>query len=197
MAPSKTPRCSPRYYISPRSSSSHVSFDHVFFPNDVLPNPPFERRYKPSFIRSGSLLGSRPLARMQARAGKLVSSFRVRRGRKREKFANPVDDSSKVGDNSIQSKSLSYLPFRRIFRVISIRSLRASTFSRGQSRCETSVRDRVSLVDLYNRELILSKERERDETRFSQRRKRSRRRWSVIFRDTREMRRVLGGRHAL
>lgn len=55
----------------------------------------------------------------------------------------------------------------------------------------------MSLVDLYNRELILSKERERDETRFSQRRKRSRRRWSVIFRDTREMRRVLGGRHAL
>lgn len=131
-------------------------------PNDVLPNPPFERRYKPSFTRSGSLLGSRPLARMQARAGKLVSSFRVRRGRKREKFANPVDDSSKVGDNSIQSKSLSYLPFRRIFRVI--RSLGASTFSRGdddrgerQSRCATSVRDRVSLVDLYNRELILSK----------------------------------------
>lgn len=133
-------------------------------PNDVLPNPPFERRYKPSFTRSGSLLGSRPLARMQARAGKLVSSFRVRRGRKREKFANPVDDSSKVGDNSIQSKSLSYLPFRRIFRVIPIRSLEASTFSHGdddrgerQSRCATSVRDRVSLVDLYNRELILSK----------------------------------------
>lgn len=95
----------------------------------------------------------------------------MRRGRKREKFVYPVDDSSKVGDNSIQSKSLSYLPFRRIFRVIPIRSLRASTFSRGdddrgerQSRCATSVRDRVSLVDLYNRELILSKERERRNT---------------------------------
>lgn len=156
-----------------------------FFPQRELPNSPFERRYKPSFTRSGSLLGSRPLARMQARAGKLVSSFRVRRGRKREKFVYPVDDSSKVGDNSIQSKSLSYLPFRRIFRVI--RSLGASTFSRGdddrgerQSRCATSVRDRVSLVDLYNRELILSKEKERRNMFFAVKED-GRRRWSVIF----------------
>lgn len=114
--------------LLPRYSSSTLLLRFVrprFFPNasnDLL-LPSFERHYKPSFTRSGSLLGSRPLARIRARAGKLVSSFRVRRGRKRDFSRSSVDDSSKVGDNSflsfaaVQSKSLSYLRFRRTPRV--------------------------------------------------------------------------------
>lgn len=161
MASSKTPRCSPRNYISPRSTATPTLLLLLrfvrprFFPNasnDLL-LPSFERHCKPSFTRSGSLLESRPLARIRARAGKLVSSFRVRRGRKRDFSRCSVDDSSKVGDNSflsfaaVQSKSLSYLRFRR---KRSSRSLRASTFSRGETiSLRNHCRPRVDLR--YNR----------------------------------------------
>lgn len=172
MASSKTPRCSPRNYISPRSTATPtllllhtpVSFDHVFSnaSNDLL-LPSFERHCKPSFTRSASLLGSRPLARIRARAGKLVSSFRVRRGRKRDFSRSSVDDSSKVGDNSflsfaaVQSKSLSYLRFRRTLRV-NFLAWRDNLVAKSLSTaCRSSLQP----------ELILSKER--DETRYASR----------------------------
>lgn len=172
MASSKTPRCSPRNYISPRSTATPTLLllhtpppfrSTTFFLQRDLLLPSFERHCKPSFTRSGSLLGSRPLARIRARAGKLVSSFRVRRGRKRDFSRSSVDDSSKVGDNSflsfaaVQSKSLSYLRFRRTLRV-NFLAWRDNLVAKSLSTaCRSSLQP----------ELILSKER--DETRYASR----------------------------
>lgn len=134
MASSKTPRCSPRNYISPRSTATPTLL--------LLHTPPpfrsttfFPMRATISFFHLSNDIASlvspgaevcsdRGLSpKIRARAGKLVSSFRVRRGRKRDFSRSSVDDSSKVGDNSfvsfaaVQSKSLSYLRFRRTLRV--------------------------------------------------------------------------------
>lgn len=119
-----------------------------FFPNasnDLL-LPSFERHCKPSFTRSGSLLGSRPLARIRARAGKLVSSFRVRRGRKRD-----FSRSSMILRKSATTRSFpsprSNLNHFLIFVSV---GLFASTFSRGETiSLRNHCRPRVDLR--YNR----------------------------------------------
>lgn len=150
-------------HATPPPHFSSVSFDHVFSPTRATISFFHLSNDKPSFTRSGSLLGSRPLARIWARAGKLVSSFRVRRGRKRDFSRSSVDDSSKVGDNSflsfaaVQSKSLSYLRFRRTLRV-NFLAWRDNLVAKSLSTvCRSSLQP----------ELILSKER--DETRYASR----------------------------
>ena len=151
--------------LLPRYSSSFVSFDHVFSPTRATISFFHLSNDIASLVSPGAeVCSDRGLSpKIRARAGKLVSSFRVRRGRKRDFSRSSVDDSSKVGDNSfvsfaaVQSKSLSYLRFRRTLRV-NFLAWRDNLVAKSLSTaCRSSLQP----------ELILSKER--DETRYASR----------------------------